>query len=148
MGSAGGRVRAIQILSSSLISAFCLTTLLNAEMKKTHRSIFLKEVKEAFPELRATLNDQDGLLHLEMHAFHEFVQDQIEKENRENVSLAFQIIERHFENGNSDLVNAIGVSFLEHLDLGLTKGNQSWEFELLPKSLRQPYDELRKYHGI
>jgi len=116
-------------------------------MKKTHRSIFLKEVKEVFPELRATLNAQHGLLHLEMHAFHGFVQDQIEKENKEKVIVAFQIIERYFKDGNSDLVNAIAVSFLEHLDLGLAKGNPSWAFELLPRNLCEPYEKLRKYHG-
>lgn len=117
-------------------------------MSKTHRSIFLKEVKEAFPELRESINEQYGLLHLEMHTFLDFVQEQIEAVNRGNVITAFQIIERHFENGNSDLVNAIGVSFLEHLDLGLAKGEPSWAIEVLPTSLRQPYEELRKYHGI
>ncbi len=52
-------------------------------MKKTHRSIFLKQVKEAFPELVAKINSEYGLLHLEMHAFLEFVQKQIERKNTE-----------------------------------------------------------------
>ena len=105
-------------------------------------------MKEGFPELREPINEQYGLLNLEMHVFLDFVQEQINAGNRENVIKAFQIVERHFKNGNGDLVNAIGVSFLEHLDLGLAKGSPSWAVDVLPVSLRQPYEELRKYHGI
>jgi hypothetical protein len=118
------------------------------QMNNTHRSVFIKEVKEAFPELRDKINKQYGLLNFEMHAFLDFVQEQINVGNRENVIKAFQIVERHFKNGNGDLVNAIGVSFLEHLDLGLAKGSPSWAVDVLPVILRQPYEELRKYYGI
>lgn len=117
-------------------------------MGKTHRSIFIKDVKEAFPELVKDINSEYGLLHLEMHVLHEFVQQQIDNENIENVKKAFQIIERHYKNGNGALVNAIIVSFLEHLDLGASKGKDSWALKLLPQSLRSPYDEFRQYHGI
>ncbi len=117
-------------------------------MKSTHRSIFIKDVKEAFPELTNEINSEHGLLHLEMHAFHNFVQNKIMENDEESVKKAFQIIEKHFLNGNSDLVNAICVSFLEHLDLGLAKGEPSWAYKFLPKNLNKPYEELRKYHGI
>jgi hypothetical protein len=113
-------------------------------MKKSHRSIFLKEIKEAFPELVANINSEYGLLHLEMHAFLEFVQKQIERKNTEKVVLAFQLIERHFKYGNNALVNAIEVSFLEHLDL--EKG--SWALKIMPTSLVAPYKQLRQYHDI
>ncbi len=105
-------------------------------------------MKAAFPELRQSINEQYGLIHLEMHVFLDFVKDQIDSANRDKVSRAFQIVERHFMNGNSDLVSAIGVSFLEHLDLGLAKEKPSWALEIFPSSLRQAYEEIRKYHGL
>ena len=117
-------------------------------MTHTHRSIFLKDVKESFPEIRDILNSEHGLIHCEMLAFLYFVRTQIEENKVKEVTRAFQIIEHHFKNGNSALVNAIAVSFLEHLDLGIAKGNISWAYEKLPSSLREPYEELRKYHGI
>lgn len=117
-------------------------------MRKTDRSIFLKELKETFPDLKNEINSQYGLLHCEMHVFYSFVQDQIAQGNRERVLKAFQIIERHFLNGNKNLVTAIVVSFLEHLDLGVAKDKPSWALDLMPSSLRAPYEELRKYHGL
>ncbi|MDD5057883.1 MAG: hypothetical protein PHQ60_08415 [Sideroxydans sp.] len=117
-------------------------------MNKTHRSIFIQEVKEAFPDLVSAINSEGGLLNLEMHAFHNFVQSKIAENDTKAVTKAFQIIEKHFENGNSALVNAIAVSFLEHLDLGVAKGNPSWALKVLPNSLRAPYEEIRKYHGL
>jgi hypothetical protein len=38
------------------------------DMETLHRSIFLKELKETFPRLRAPINAQYGLLHLESWA--------------------------------------------------------------------------------
>jgi len=112
-------------------------------MRKTDRSIFLKELKASFPDLKNEINSQHGLLHCEMHVFHSYVQDQITQGNREPVLKAFQIIERHFLNGNKNLV-----TFLEHLDLGVAKDKPSWALGLLPASLQAPYEELRKYHGL
>ena len=117
-------------------------------MSKTHRSLFLKDIKEAFPELREELNRQHGLLHCEMHSFHRFVQSLIASEERNMVIKAFQIIEHHFAHGNDALVNAIAVSFLEHLDLGLAKNTPSWAYQYFPHGLREPYEQLRQYHGI
>ena len=121
---------------------------LNAEMKKTHRSEFLKDVKKAFPDLVEEINSEHGLLHCEMHAFHRYVEENIKNNEKEKVIKSFQIIEHHFIYGNSSLTNAIGVSFLEHLDLGIAKGKPSWALEYFPKSLKSTYDELRKDRGI
>jgi len=115
-------------------------------MNKTHRSILLHDIKKAFPELRKDLNEEHGLLHCEMHRFCDFVQSLIANDEKDKLIKAFQIIEYHFMNGNEALVNAIAVSFLEHLDLGLTKDTPSWANQYLPQSLRQFYKESRKYH--
>lgn len=116
-------------------------------MTKTHRSIFLKEVKEKFPEIRKAINSEGGLLHCEVGVFLDYVMQLIRKHDKERVIDAFKIIERHYHLGNRELANAIAISFLEDLDLGLSKGNVSWAYEYLPKSLIKDYESLRKYHG-
>jgi ribonuclease P protein component len=76
-------------------------------MEALHRSIFLKELKEAFPPLRDAINAQYGLLHLEVHAFTDFVQHAIADGDKETVRLSFMIAERYYNCGNADMRNAI-----------------------------------------
>lgn len=115
-------------------------------MAKTHRSVFIKEVKAAFPEFVPALNAEGGLLHLEMHAFSDFVRRWIAEHDKPKVVKAFQILDRHFLTGNAALVNAIAVSCLEHLDLSPENGESSWALAYLPSRLRGPYAALRPYH--
>jgi hypothetical protein len=77
-------------------------------MTALHRSDFLKEAKGLFPELRDPLNRQYGLLHLEMHAFCDFVQQRIDSGDKSRVIPAFQFAERLLKNGNSDLIRHRG----------------------------------------
>lgn len=53
-------------------------------MKKTHRSIFIKEVKEAFPDIKDTINAEYGLLHCEMHVFCDYVQKLIDSGDKKS----------------------------------------------------------------
>jgi hypothetical protein len=104
-------------------------------MEALHRSIFLKELKEAFPQLRDAINAQYGLLHLEVHAFTDFVQHAIADGDKETVRLSFMIAERYYNGSNADMSNAICVSFVEHLDLQ----KAPWAWDLLGPSLKQEY---------
>jgi hypothetical protein len=104
-------------------------------MRAFHRSIFLKELKETFPQLREAINAQYGLLHLEVHVLTDFVQHAIADGDKEKVRLGFKIAERYYNGGNTDMSNAICVSFVEHLDL--QKAPWAWDF--LGPSLRQEY---------
>jgi hypothetical protein len=100
-----------------------------------HRSPFLKELKATFPGLRAELNAQHGLLHLEMHAFHAFAQQAIALGNERDVRLCFMLAEKYYKAGNRRLKNAIVVSFVEHLDLY----DSPWAWRLLSVTLREVY---------
>lgn len=115
-------------------------------MTKLHRSVFLKEAKSLFPELRGELNRQYGLLHLEMHVFCDFVQRLIEKGEEHRVIQAFQFAERMLRDGNSDLVNALTVSFLEHLNFEDGKVQRAWAHKLMPQSLAQQHAAIVEYN--
>ena len=107
-------------------------------MTGLHRSIFLKEVKDAFPDLRAEINEQYGLLHLEMGVFADFVQRAIARENAKDVALCFKLAEKYYGDGNDRMKNAIAVSLIEHLHLQ----NAEWAWKLLGPMLQRVYLQL------
>jgi hypothetical protein len=101
----------------------------------SHRSILLKELKATFPELRAILNAEGGLLHPEMSRFAEFVRDAIRCRDEVTVKEALAIAGRHYRDGALALRNALAVSFVEHLSFR----NDPWAWELLPATLKDVY---------
>jgi hypothetical protein len=103
-----------------------------------HRSIFLKEVKGAFPDLRAEINTQYGLLHPEVGVFADFVQRAITLGNAKDVALCFKLAEKYYRYGNDRMKNAIAVSFIEHLHLD----GAQWAWELLGPILQEVYLKL------
>jgi hypothetical protein len=104
-------------------------------METLHRSIFLKELKNTFPQLTDEINAQYGLLHLEMHIFADFAQRCIAGRDMEKVRLSFMVAEKYWASGNADMRNAIDVSFVEHLDLRKAQ----WAWDLLGPNLKDAY---------
>ena len=116
-------------------------------MTKLHRGDFLKNIKTAFPDLRDDVNHQHGLLHLEMHAFRDFVQHLIDSEERGAVLKAFQLLERYLKEGNNDIINAITVSLLEHLNFDDGKVSRKWAKTLMPAALQQQHEAIAAYNN-
>ena len=115
-------------------------------MNKLHRSIFLKEVKQLFPAIRDELNQQCGLLHLEMQVFYRSVQDLIDNGERNKLTEAFRLMDSHVTNGNREIVNAISVSFLERLNFTDGKTQRAWAKALMPAKLGKQFDRIEAYH--
>jgi hypothetical protein len=115
-------------------------------MSSFHRSDFLKEAKLLFPELRDELNRQYGLLHLEMHVFGDFVKRKIDDEDKDVVIKAFQFTERMLKEGNPDLVSAVAVSFLEHLDFDDGKISKGWAMDLMPSLVAKQYHAIIQHN--
>ncbi len=107
--------------------------------KRLHRSAFLREVKEAFPELRTPINQEYGLLNLEVHVFRDFTQAAIDREDRTTARKCLLLAERFFALGNSNLRTALAVSFVEDLDLS---GHRLWAWECLSSELKEAYVSL------
>jgi hypothetical protein len=103
--------------------------------KRLHRSIFLEELKALFPQLTQEINAEYGLLHLEMHVFAKFAQQAIMDGDVENVRLCFNLADKYHNEGTAKVINAIVVSFVEHLNLQKAQ----WAWELLTPSLREAY---------
>ena len=112
---------------------------------KLHRIIFLNELKSPFPQLTEKVNGSWGLLHVEMHWFSSFTQLQIDEGNSENVTKCFALANKCLQFGNHKMVNAIYVSFLEHLNFKDGKVPRQWAWKLMPETLKQGYRDIMEY---
>ncbi len=115
-------------------------------MARLHRSDFLASTKAAFPELRDRLNQEHGLLHMEMHVFRAFIQDAIESQDHATVIKAFQLCDQFLQGGNSNLVNAVAVSLLEHLNLEDGKVPRAWAHALMPTAVSEQHAAIVEYN--
>ena len=70
----------------------------------------------AYPDLRAELDEDDGLEHLQMHTFCDHTQAAIDRGDIPSAVTCFGIADRVIADGDDSMQNAIHVSFLEHLD--------------------------------
>jgi hypothetical protein len=112
---------------------------------KLHRSDFLREAKAEFPELRDHFNRQLCGLDLEMHVLCDHVQAAIENGDRKIVGAAYRLVERWFTQGNRALVNAVAVSFLEHLIFKDDEKCRNWAERMLPPVLAEERRDLFEY---
>jgi hypothetical protein len=111
---------------------------------RLHRSEFLRELKQAFPELAADVNQEGGLLHLEVAVFRRHTQAAIDAGDGAAVSRAFALAERYLLLGNAKMRNAIAVSYVEDLNFEDGKSARRWAWGQLPESLKAEYEA---FHG-
>ena len=83
--------------------------------------MFLKEIKNTFPELISPINREEGLSTFEMDVFYEFTQQNINDGEREIVCKCFEIANRYYIGSNNKFRNIIVISFIESLDFDNTK---------------------------
>src|SRR5690349_15646018 len=90
-----------------------------------------------FPSIKDDLLDDtwSNLLHPQMGSFARYAQDAIDRGDRQAVSRCFELADRFLREGTPELQNAVGVSFLEHLNFDDGKRRRAWARELLPPRL-------------
>jgi len=118
----------------------------NGVIKRLHRTEFIADLKEAFPELQEKINREAGLLHLEMSAFTRFVQNRINAGDKDALGRALKLADHYVRYGNKKLVNAIMVSFLEHLNFEDGKVPRQWAWDFMTPALRARYHEIMTYN--
>jgi len=69
-----------------------------------------------FPSLKEDLESDAGLPYLQMSGLHRFTEQAMNKEDWQTVRRCLALLERFLKFGDSDLQNAVYVSFLEHID--------------------------------
>ena len=111
-----------------------------------HRSDFLKELKATFPEIREVVNQEQGLLHLEMHGFCNFTQSAIDGGRRDTVRKCFQLADKYIREGRKNLVNALAVSYLEDLNFEDGATQRRWAKSLMPSAVAKLHSAVTEYN--
>lgn len=107
----------------------------------------IEYVIKHFPTLHDDIYDEciDGLLHPQIAAFATYAQRAIDERNSEawmQVCGAFQEL---WLNADDELVNALNVSFLEHLYFQDENIKRGWAYKAMPKIMRKAWDEMQDY---
>ena len=97
-----------------------------------------------FPSIEGDLLDETwaDLLHPQMGCFARYTQERIDEGDRDAVRRCFELANRFLEEGTEELQNAVGVSFLEHLNLKDGKRTRAWARALMAVRLRREFNKL------
>ncbi|MDF1782142.1 MAG: hypothetical protein P1U67_12680 [Alcanivoracaceae bacterium] len=107
----------------------------------------LNEILIIFPQLSEEIEEDDGLLHLQIGTFSHLAQSFIDSENSSEFSKVCSLFVKLFPGADSDLENALNVSFLEHLGFIDGKCNRSWAYDAMPREMRKAWDEMEEYNA-
>ena len=78
-----------------------------------------------------------GLLHVETRCFARYTQSAIDSADRVRVASCFEFARTAWLHGDGEVQNALGVSYIEHLNFVDGKAFRSWAFDQLPEVLRE-----------
>jgi len=110
--------------------------------------VALKKLEELFPELVTVLHEDtiDGSLHLQLGVFSKFTQRAIYTRDVETFDAACKLFIELYTEGELELVKALNVSFLEHLDFGEGEPPCLWAYHAMPEKMKEAFDEMEDYN--
>ena len=108
----------------------------------------IRRIEDEFPQIAEELHDgiNEGLLHLQISEFSHLAQSFIDSEDKQNFERVCKLFLELFNNGESNLINALNVSFLEHLNFKDGKKQRSWAYNEMPIKMRVAFDEMEEYN--
>lgn len=107
----------------------------------------LNEILILFPQLSEEIEEDEGLLHLQIGTFSHLAQSFIDSGNSAEFGKVCSLFVKLFPRADSALQNALNVSFLEHLDFVDSKCDRSLAYEAMPSEMRKAWDEMEEYNA-
>jgi hypothetical protein len=104
---------------------------------------FRRMLLEQFPELREEIDDCDGLLHIEMGVFAQHTQLAKGRADWDTYARCVQLADELWKRPEALLLNALNVSYLEHLDFEGPRGPKAWS--LLTPALQRGWRAMMDY---
>ena len=104
------------------------------------------KIEAQFPELAEDLHDEDGLLHLQVAVFSRLAQKAIDDGDKPKFARVCELFRILFLNGSPELINALNVSFLEHLNVTDGKKKRAWAYAAMPQLMKKAFDEITEYN--
>jgi hypothetical protein len=100
-----------------------------------------------FPEVAATIDAEDlGMLHLEVSALKMATYEAIQKRDWTTVRTHFAFVDEVLETANTDLHDAIGVSYLTNLFYSETSLNFAKARTLMPRRLAAALEIMERHY--
>lgn len=93
---------------------------------------FIAAVQAAAPGLTELLQEDDGLLSLQVGSLARHVQSLIDHGRADELRVCLALVERALGGGDATVVNALGVAFFEHLNFSDGKCKRAWAWRSLP----------------
>ena len=120
---------------------------IDVDRGKMHEKEYFSEMEREFPEIIEELKSyEDEFYHSKMEVFADYTNQQIEKRSDKELIRCFLFQEERLEKIDSDLENAIHVSYCETLLSENSEQIMTVKKELMPKKLRGYYDDYEKYY--
>ncbi|QXP59008.1 hypothetical protein [Olleya sp. HaHaR_3_96] len=120
------------------------TNLDNNKMKPNE--YFLELITE-FPTLKTGIESWDSeMVHFRMEMFSDYNIEQIKEKNHTELKRCFEFQESRIEKLNSDLINALNVSYCESLLLGKCASEMTEIKKIMTPKLKIVYVEYEKYY--
>lgn len=109
----------------------------------------IKLIESEFPDLSAELHDEiwDGLLHLQISVFSRLAQKCIDESDKDSLGRVFALALKLHSNGDPAVINAINVSFLEHINFVNGKVDRQLAYKRMPPTLRKAFDNMVEYNA-
>jgi hypothetical protein len=104
---------------------------------------FARMALAEFPELREEFEEYADLLHLQMHAFQRLVERAEREGDWATYARAMRLADELWRRPDDALLNALNVSFLEHLAFVGVQGEQAWGY--MTPALREGWRAMQAY---
>ncbi len=105
---------------------------------------FVSMALAEFPRLGPDFEEDEGLLHLQMHSFTRLAQTARQQGDWATYRRCIRLADRLWARPDPHLLNALNVSFLEHLDFSGPRGPVAWAH--LSSTLQDGWHAMRAYN--
>lgn len=104
---------------------------------------FVRMAIEEFHELHEWLQENEGLLHVQVGALADITQRAKGRGDWDVYARAIALADTLYRSASPDLENALNVSFLEHLDFAGPRGSKAWQ--VMTPGLRNGWIAMQRY---
>ena len=120
---------------------------IDVDKDKMHSKAFFEAMVLAFPPLEKAMEDyNENETHANMEEFSRFVNVLIQANADQSIAACFNFVNAHLPLVDSDLENALNVSFCETLITENPAEVIAEKAELMPANLRAFFEEYKEYY--
>lgn len=113
----------------------------------------IERIEATYPQLSSVLHDEivEGLTHLQIAEFSRLTQQQIDEHDCDGFQRTCRLFIELWDNAVPAVINALNVSFLEHLVFEDETIIRRWAYDEMPERMRVAYEKMqlhnRRIHG-